>query len=91
MVSVGVGGGGGGTRNVSGSYPLLCGFSAHQLQVILIDCSLFIVMHGYVHTPYGTYYKHMGDLPYISCEQVGLIIRTELIYELPSISVLRSL
>ncbi len=25
----------------------------------------------------------MGDLPYISSEQGGLIIRTELIYELP--------
>ncbi len=32
--------------------------------------------------PYSTYYKHkpMGDLPYISSEQGGLIIRSELIY-----------
>ncbi len=30
--------------------------------------------------PYSTYYKPMGDLPYISSEQGGLIIRTELIY-----------
>ncbi len=27
------------------------------------------------------YYKPMGDLPYISSEQGGLIIRIELIYE----------
>ncbi len=34
---------------------------------------------------YSTYYKlkPMGDLPYISSEQGELIIRTELIYELP--------
>ncbi len=32
--------------------------------------------------PYITYYKPMGNLPYISSEQGGgLIIRTELIYE----------
>ncbi len=38
---------------------------------------------------YSTYYKPMGDLPYISSERAGgLIIHTELIYELPSISVL---
>ncbi len=30
---------------------------------------------------YSTYYKRMGDLPYISSEQGGLIIRTKLIYE----------
>ncbi len=38
--------------------------------------------------PYSTYYKPMGDLPYVSSEQGELIIHTELIYELPSISVL---
>ncbi len=27
------------------------------------------------------YYKPVGDLPYISSEQGGLIIRTELIYK----------
>ncbi len=32
-------------------------------------------------SPYSTYYKPMGDLPYISSGQGGLIIRTELIYE----------
>ncbi len=31
--------------------------------------------------PYSTYYKPTGDLPYVSSEQGGLIIRTELIYE----------
>ncbi len=30
---------------------------------------------------YSTYYKPMGDLPYVSSEQGGLIIHTELIYE----------
>ncbi len=36
-----------------------------------------------------TYYKPMGDLPYISSEQGGgFIICTVLIYELPYISVL---
>ncbi len=31
--------------------------------------------------PYSTFYKPMGDLPYISSEQGGLIIHNELIYE----------
>ncbi len=31
--------------------------------------------------PYSTYYKPMGDLPYISSEQGEPIIHTELIYE----------
>ncbi len=35
-----------------------------------------------VSLPYSMYYKPMGDLPYISSEQGGFIIRTELIYEL---------
>ncbi len=38
--------------------------------------------------PYSMYYKPMGDLHYISAEPGGLIIRTELIYELPYTSVL---
>ncbi len=33
---------------------------------------------------YSTYYKPMGDLPYISSEQGGLIIHTELLYEYTS-------
>ncbi len=42
-----------------------------------------------MHVPYSTYYKPMGDLPYNSSEQRGgLIIHTELIYELPKIIVL---
>ncbi len=41
-----------------------------------------------VHVPYSMYYKPMDDLPYISSEQEGgLIIRAELIYELPYISI----
>ncbi len=31
--------------------------------------------------PYSTYYKPMGDLPYISSEQGELIIHNELIYK----------
>ncbi len=31
--------------------------------------------------PYSMYYKPMDDLPYISSEQGGLIVHTELIYE----------
>ncbi len=30
---------------------------------------------------HSMYYKPMGDLPYISSEQGGLIMHTELIYE----------
>ncbi len=37
------------------------------------------------HKSYSTYYKPMGDLPCISSEQGGLIIRTE---NIPYISVL---
>ncbi len=56
-----------------------------------LTCSLrpylgFFCSH--LHVPYSTYYKPMGDLPYISSEQGGLIIHTELIYELPRTSVL---
>ncbi len=41
--------------------------------------------NGELPVPYTTYYKPMGDLPYINSEQGGgLIIRTELIYELPA-------
>ncbi len=36
---------------------------------------------SYIRVPYSTYYKPMGDLPYISSEPGGLIIHTELIYE----------
>ncbi len=35
----------------------------------------------YTVVPYSTYYKPMGDLPYISSEQGGLIISSEFIYE----------
>ncbi len=38
--------------------------------------------------PCSAYYKPMGDLSYISSEQGGRIIRTDLIYEFPYISVL---
>ncbi len=31
--------------------------------------------------PYSMYFKPMGDLPYISSEQGGIIVRTELIYK----------
>ncbi len=42
-----------------------------------------MLTHKVTFIPYSTYYKPMGDLPYISSEQGGLIIHTELIYELP--------
>ncbi len=46
-------------------------------------CYCDVCLHIHIHIPYSTYYKPVGDLPYISSEQGwgGLIIRTELIYE----------
>ncbi len=51
---------------------------------MLATCTLARI-YCTVHVPHSTYYKPMGDLPYISSEQGGLIIHTELKYELPYI------
>ncbi len=61
--------------------PLLCEMDIGGYQTELNCPSMLLCTY--------TYYKPMGDLPYISSEQEGgLIIRTKLIYELPYISVL---
>ncbi len=46
-----------------------------------MDWSYVHVHVSDLHVLYSTYYKPMGDLPYVSSEQGGLIIRTEVIYE----------
>ncbi len=51
----------------------VCEYASYYIQHVHHD--------GAGPVPYSTYYKPMGNLPYISSEQGGLIIRTELIYE----------